>query len=155
MRGDRLLRVQDEEFARKSYATLPPRIRSKQLKILVTGQPETGRTTTVRNLFASIAQDPEWSPVDTEGLTMEDFRTNPMAFTSVIEDRPDVSGRLSMSYIIQVRPRSPALHAHARCACMVSARSAPQGCERVGAPASCACSSTCIQHMRAAHACVV
>ena len=98
--------VQDEEFARKTAASLPPRILSKQLKVLVTGQPETGRTTTIRNLFASIAQDPTWSPVDTENLTMEDFRANPAAFTTVIEDCPDVSGRLSMSYIIQAR-RAP------------------------------------------------
>ena len=96
--------VQDEEFARKTAASLPPRILSKQLKVLVTGQPETGRTTTIRNLFASIAQEPAWTPVDTENLTMEDFPSNPAAFTSVIEDRPDVSGRLSLSYIIQARP---------------------------------------------------
>lgn len=98
--------VQDEEFARKTAASLPPRILSKQLKVLVTGQPETGRTTTIRNLFASIAQNDTWSPVDTENLTMDDFRQNPAAFTTVIEDRPDVSGRLSMSYIIQARPHA-------------------------------------------------
>jgi septin family protein len=95
--------LQDEEFAKKTAATLPPRILSKQLKVLVTGQPETGRTTTIRNLFASIAQDEHWTPVNTENLTMDDFRQNPAAFTTVIEDRPDVSGRLSMSYIIQVQ----------------------------------------------------
>jgi hypothetical protein len=103
--------LQDEEFARKTSASLPPRILSKQLKILVTGQPETGRTTTIRNLFASIAQDEHWAPVDTENLTMDDFRQNPAAFTTVIEDRPDVSGRLSMSYIIQVEPLTCDVHA--------------------------------------------
>lgn len=94
--------VQDIRYAEKATATIPHRVQQKQLKILVTGQPETGRTTAVKNLFASIVQDPEWSPTDVSGLTMHDFRSNPKAFATTIENRPDTAGDLSITYIIQV-----------------------------------------------------
>jgi nucleoside-triphosphatase THEP1 len=98
--------VQDIRYAEKATASVPHRVQRKQLKILVTGQPETGRTTAIKNLFASIVQEPDWSPTDVSGLTMADFRSNPQAFTTTIENRPDTAGNLSITYTIQVRTQA-------------------------------------------------
>jgi hypothetical protein len=94
--------VQDIKHAKKTNPYVPHRVERKQLKILVTGQPETGRTTAIRNLFAALAEDPNWAPTDVSGLTMKNFRDNPATFCSTIEDRPDSTGHLSITYIIQV-----------------------------------------------------
>jgi hypothetical protein len=95
--------VQDIKHAKKSSPYVPHRVERKQLKVLVTGQPETGRTTAIKNLFAALAEDPDWCPTDVSGLTMKNFRDNPNAFVSTIEDHPDSTGRLSITYIIQAR----------------------------------------------------
>jgi hypothetical protein len=99
--------MQDIRYAEKATPCVPHRVQKQQLKILVTGQPETGRTTAIKNLFASIVEDPDWCPTDVTGLTMDDFRATPERFTSVITDRKDTGGHLSISYIIQVRPQNP------------------------------------------------
>jgi septin family protein len=99
--------VQDIRYAEKATPSIPHRVQKQQLKILVTGQPETGRTTAIKNLFASIVGDPEWSPTDVAGLTMEDFRATPERFTTTVIDRGDTGGHLSISYIIQVRSQLP------------------------------------------------
>lgn len=96
--------VQDIKHAKKGNPYVPHRVERKQLKVLVTGQPETGRTTAVKNLFAALAEDPDWCPTDVGGLTMKNFRDNPNAFVSTIEDHPDSTGHLSITYIIQARP---------------------------------------------------
>ena len=110
--------MQDIRYAEKSTPCIPHRIVKQQLKILVTGQPETGRTTAVKNLFASMVEDPEWCPTDVAGLTMQDFRRTPERFTTTITGRRDTGGHLSISYVIQVRlpnpPTSPNIwHVHA------------------------------------------
>lgn len=97
------LDVQDIRYAEKASATIPHRVIKKQLKVLVTGQPETGRTTTIKNLFASIAQKPDWSPPDVSERDLDDFQKSPELFTTSITDCPDTNGNLSISYIIQVR----------------------------------------------------
>lgn len=94
--------MQDIRYAEKSTPCIPHRVQKQQLKILVTGQPETGRTTAIKNLFASIVEDPDWCPTDVCGLTMADFRTSPDRFTTTVTDRRDTGGHLSISYIIQV-----------------------------------------------------
>lgn len=95
--------MQDIRYAEKATPCIPHRIQRQQLKILVTGQPETGRTTAIKNLFASIAEDPEWSPTDVAGLTMDNFRATPELFTTQVTGRSDTGGNLKISYIIQVR----------------------------------------------------
>lgn len=94
--------VQDIRYAEKSTPCIPHRVQKQQLKILVTGQPETGRTTAIKNLFASIAEDPDWCPTDVAGLTMSDFCATPERFTTTVSNRKDTGGHLSISYVIQV-----------------------------------------------------
>jgi hypothetical protein len=95
--------LQDIRHAQKEKPDVPERPSHLQLKLLVTGQPETGRTTTIRNLFASIAQDPAWHPKDVTGLSMADFQHDPGAFESVIAGVKDAFGHYDITYVIQVR----------------------------------------------------
>lgn len=94
--------MQDIRYAEKSTPCIPHRLQKQKLKILVTGQPETGRTTAIKNLFASIMEDPEWSPSDVAGLSMRDFKDAPELFTTTVTDCKDTGGHLSISYVIQV-----------------------------------------------------
>lgn len=71
--------------------------------MLVCGQAETGKTTAVKNLMASLTSDATWLPKDISALTKTDFLERPEAFETRIEDRTDDLNRVALTYIIQVR----------------------------------------------------
>ena len=96
------LPVQDIRFAEKPAPTLPTRPVKTQLTLLFAGQPETGRTTTGRNLFAALAQDADFKLTDTTGLTWDDFKRDTEPFTTRIACR-DSDQPLNVSYTVIVR----------------------------------------------------
>jgi septin family protein len=94
--------LQDIRHAQLHKPDVPERMVPLQVKLMVTGQPETGRTTTIRNLFASVAQDPNWQPVDVSGHNMAHFRDDSASFETTICGVEDATGRHDITYIIQV-----------------------------------------------------
>ena len=82
-----------------------------QLTILLAGQPETGRTTTARNLFAAMADDPGFQPQDVAGRTWAEFAESTAPFTTSVTCQDD-SQPLEVTYNIIVC--SPALLPDAR-----------------------------------------
>lgn len=93
--------MQDAHYARKAQPTLPEKRTSEQLTILFTGQPETGRTTTARNLFASLAGDVQFQP-KMGADSWKEFRKSAAPFTTSITC-PDSVKPIDVTYTIIVR----------------------------------------------------
>ena len=95
--------VQDIRFAEKRTPTLPQQNAKTQLTLMFAGQPETGRTTTGRNLFAALAKDENFQLTDVSSLTWDDFKKDPRQFSTQVKCH-DSHQQLQVTYEIIVRP---------------------------------------------------
>jgi septin family protein len=94
--------LQDIRYAQKAHPALPELKRTTQLTIVMAGQPETGRTTTARNLFAAMANDPNFHPKDVSSYTWDDFVMSPNDFVTSINCDDELQ-KLTITYNILVR----------------------------------------------------
>lgn len=108
--------MQDIRYAEKNAPCLPPRKFEQQMVVLAVGQPETGKTTALRNIFASFAQDPEFSLTDVAGLTETDFEEEPRRWVTEVQCT-DSADKHALTFKVVVRRRRPRLCA----ACAASA----------------------------------
>jgi len=82
---------------------VPHRRARTQLKVLVAGQSETGKTLLIKNLFASYAAAPGWAPTDVSKLSAADFAADSTLFQTLIDGKSDAAGHLDLRYIVQVK----------------------------------------------------
>lgn len=88
--------VQDIAYAISKCPNIPQRMTKTRFTILVTGTRETGKTTTLCNLFASIA--PSWAPASPNNVSETMFNAAESEFEVL-----DKEQRLAVTYQVIVR----------------------------------------------------
>ena len=107
-----MLPVQDIRYAEKDAPTLPARKSEHQLVLMAVGQPETGRSTTLCNLFASFAKSASFQLQDVTGLSLQDFKDNPGEWMTEVHCS-DSSDKHTLTFKIMVRASATACgHQH-------------------------------------------